>query len=625
MFVLRIRSLWRGTVRLAKEAATLVRLTGLKTGFLAGLGILSLWALAGCKTLSEQTEGAEGEDWSSNKESSAAKPDDLTKVPQNLWSPALRKSSAGYYFMVAETMTLREQDPRKALALYEAAYNLDPNPFLGGKMLVAKAQAGQRAEALFEAQKMTLLYPTDAHLRLFYGELLAQSNELAKAAEQLEKAIDLNPELENTYLLLTQVYQNQKDTAKAIVVANDLVKTIPGSVAGWSQLSRLYLMSHRYKEALVPAKRAWEMQSTNPQLTQIYAVTLQLNKQTAQAIRMYEQLYQMDPSDEDLTARMVELYRELGNLESALGLLMEMEAKDTSQRRPVLQMQRAILLWELKRNQEAQTLLETVMKRYPESDRVRYLAGFAAERTNQPNRAIEIYQSVPDNSSLKIEAEMRTLLILQQLKKWDLVLAQARKVREMPQLSWEVYGILAGVYGDMGRYQEGMEVAKIGYEKNQTKPRLLFLKGVYLEKLGEISECIKTMKEVIAIDPANSSALNFLGYLYAERGENLEEAEKLIVRALQLKPNDGFYMDSLGWVYFRKNDLPKALKYTEQAAKIEPQEGAIIEHLGDIYLKMGDKKTAEQHYLNALKVKIDKKEKQRILEKLKKLGVSDVK
>jgi tetratricopeptide (TPR) repeat protein len=570
----------------------------------------------------DSQEGDNGEGWVGSSDSSTSKPDDLTKIPQNLWSPALRKSSAGYYFMVAETMSLREQDPRKALELYQAAYNLDPNPFLGGKMLVAKALAGQQAEALFEAQKMTLLYPTSPHLRLFYGELLAQSGDLNKAAEQLEKCIDLNPELENAYLLLTQVYQNQKETAKAIVVANDLVKRLPGSVAGWSQLSRLYLMSQRYKESLIPAKRAWEMQSTNPQLTQIYAITLQLNNQTAQAIRMYEQLYQMDPSDEELTARMVELYRELGNLESALSLLQEMEAKDTTQRRPVLQMQRAILLWELKRNQEAQTLLESVMQRYPDSDRVRYLAGFAAQRTGQLGRAIEIYRTVPSNSSLKIEAEMRILLILQELKKWELVLEQLGKIREMPQLSWEGYGILAGIYGDMGRYRDGLEMAQLGFEKNPTKFRLLFLKGVYQEKLGDINECIKTMKEVIAKDPTNSSALNFLGYLYADRGENLDQAEQLILKALKFKPNDGFYLDSLGWVYFRKGDLQKAFQLTEQAAKLEPMEGAIIEHLGDIKLKMGDTPAAVVYFNNALKVKLDPKEKKRILEKLKKLGVT---
>lgn len=583
-----------------------------------------LFVLAsGCRSIHHDPKG--GEDLDSDQKQSSGddepKQDDLTKVPQNLWSPALRKSSAAYYFMVAETMALKEQDPKKALALYETAYNLDPNPFLGGKMLVAKAIAGQRTEALYDAQKMTLLYPTDANLRLFYGDLLAQSGDLARAAEELEKCIDLNPTLENAYLILSQVYQNQKDTPKAIVVGNELVKKVPSSVAGWSQLSRLYLINHRYKDALLPAKRAWEMQSMNPQLTQIYAIALQLNGKTAQAIRVYEQLYQMDPSDEELTARMVELYRELGNLESAISLLQEMESKDQSRRRPVLQMQRAILLWELKKNKEAQTLLESVMSAYPESDRVRYLAGFAAERTRELNRALEIYRSIPENSSLKIEAEMRILLILKEAKKWDAVLDQAKKIREMPQLSWEVYGILAGVYGDLGRYKDGLELAQLGFEKNPNKPRLLFLKGVYQEKLGQINECIETMREVIKKDPGNSSAYNFLGYLYAERGENLDEAEKLILKALQLKPNDGFYLDSLGWVYYQRGQWDKAIKILEDAIKIEPQEGAIHEHLGDVRLKKNDKIGAIKHYQDAMKVRLDKKERQRILEKLQKLNI----
>ena len=577
--------------------------------------------LTSCRTTQETSGKLSGQDrLPSGGETESAKQDDMTTIPQNLWSPTLRKSSAAYYFMVAETMALKEKDPQKALMLYETAYNLDPNPFLGGKLLTAKAVAGQRTEALYEAQKMTLLYPTDAHLRLLYGDLLAQAGELTQAAEQLEKSIDLNPTLENPYLILTQVYQNLKDAPKAIVVANELVQKIPSSVAGWSQLSRLYLINHRYKDALVPAKRAWEMQSMNPQLTQIYAITLQLNGQTAQAIRIYEQLYQMDPSDEELTARMVELYRELGNLESAISLLQEMEAKDQSQRRPVLQMQRAILLWELKRDKEAQILLESVMSRYPESDRVRYLAGYAAERTGALDRAAEIYRSVPGNSSLKIEAEVRLLLILKETKKGDEVLQQAQKIRAMPQLSWEVYGILAGIYGDLALYQDGLAVATEGFDKNPTKPRLLFLKGVYQEKLKMIPECIATMRALIKIDPTNSSALNFLGYLFAERGENLDEAEKLILRALQLKPNDGFYLDSLGWVYYQRGQWDKAIKILEDALRIEPNEGAIHEHLGDAKLKKNDSLAAIKHYQDALKVRLDPKERQRVLEKLQKLG-----
>jgi tetratricopeptide (TPR) repeat protein len=543
---------------------------------------------------------------------------DMTKVPMALWSPTQRQSTAGYYYMVAEYVALKERDPKKSLALFEAAYGLDPNPFLGGKMLAAKAVAGDRGEALLEARKMVLLYPRDPNLRFFYGEMLSQNGDFDEASAQLEKCVDLDPQMENAYLSLIQVYQAQKQVPKALVDAKDMVKHLPGSIMGWSVLSRIYLTMNQPKDALVPARRAYEMQSSNPHLTQIYAIVLQLNGRTKQAISIYEQLYRMDPTDEELTSRMVDLYREIGNLESAVDLLDEM-AKSGGQRRPVVQMQKAILLWELKRNKEAVDLLEALVKEYPESDKVKYLAAFANERMERLDRALELYRAVPKTSPTRREADVRSLLILKNQKKMDEALALASDVLQGDP-TWEHYGIVAGVYSDAGRQEDAIRTTEQGYAKFPDKTRLLVLRGVYEEKAGELKECIKTMRDVIAKDPDNSSAYNFLGYIYAERGENLDEAEKLVKRALELKPDDGFYMDSLGWVYYQKGDYDKALPVLEKAAKLEPKEGVIFEHIADVKLKKGDKGAARDNFKKALATELEDKDKARIEKKLADLG-----
>jgi Flp pilus assembly protein TadD len=125
---------------------------------------------------------------------------------------------------------------------------------------------------------------------------------------------------------------------------------------------------------------------------------------------------------------------------------------------------------------------------------------------------------------------------------------------------------------------------------------------------------------VLRIEPTNSSALNFLGYLFAERGENLEESEKLIRKALELKPDDGFYTDSLGWVYYQRKDFKKALEILERASNLEPNEGVIHEHVADALLKLGQKKAATQRLERALKSELEPKDRDRVLKKLKDLG-----
>ena len=543
--------------------------------------------------------------------------DDPARVPANLWSPSQRVATASTYFLTAEYVALKERDARKALQLFEAAYSLDPNPFLGGRMLAAKAAAGDRAEAMLDGRRMVLLYPREPRLRLFYGDMLAQAGQPLAAAEQLEKCIELDPKSEPAYLELTEVYQGTKQPGKALAVAKELVRHIPGSVAGWSLLSRLYLINGQHKDAVLPARRAWEMQSTNPQLAQIYAIALQLTGRTRQAVQIYEQLYRLNPADEELMGRMVDLYRQLGNLESAVELLDEMVKQGGPNTRPAVQMQKAVLLWELKRNREAAALLDDLVKAYPDSDRIRYLAAYGHERMDHHEQALVLYRSIPANSPLRKDATLRTIGILRDLKRMAEAIAIAESLLNEEGAPWETYGIVVGVYGDALRYRDAIRIAERGYARFPDKPRLLFLKGVYQEKAGDRDGSIATMRQVIKEDPDNSSAYNFLGYLFAEKGEHLDEAERLITQALTLKPNDGFYLDSLGWLYFQKGRFDKALETLERAAKIEPKEGVIYEHIGDVKKAKGDAKSAHDYYERALRETLEPQDRARIEKKAK--------
>jgi tetratricopeptide (TPR) repeat protein len=545
--------------------------------------------------------------------------DDMGRVPLSLWSPTQRQAAAMHYFLVAEYIALKERSGKKALPLFETSYGLDPNPFLGGKMLSAKAAAGQRAEAMLEARKMVLLYPRDPQLRLLYGSMLAASGDVASASEQLEKCVELDPQREQAYLELIELYQVSKQGPKALVVARELVRNVPSSIAGWSILSRLLVAQSQYKEALVPARRAWEMQSSNPHLAQMYAIVLQLNGKTSQAIRIYEQLYRMDPTDEELTARMVDLYREIGNLENALELLDELSRQD-SKGRPAVQMQRALLLWELKRFKEASELLSRLSKEHPDSDRLKYLAAVGLERLESWDEALKAYAAVPASSSFRYQAEVRTIVIYKNRKLWSEALVAAERLVAAHASDWEAYGLAAGIHSDAGRFEDAIRLASDGYAKFQDKPRLLFLKGVYQEKAGDRDGCIETMREVLVKDPTNSSAYNYLGYLFVEKGENLDEAESLIKKAIELKPDDGFYLDSLGWLYFQRGELQKARELLEKASKIEPKEGVILEHLGDVKRQLGDLKGGVELYRKALEGSLEDKDRQRIEKKLKELA-----
>ncbi len=538
-----------------------------------------------------------------------------TSVPVSLWSPAQRKATAGYYFMAGEQSRLRDKDPTRAHTLISAAYNLDPNPFLAAKLIQTRVYVADQSDVLLDARRMTLLYPKDAELRFLYGSLLANAGDVKEASAQLERCIDNNPRHEAAHLLLAEIYQNTDDFAKAIVVVRELTEKNPGSLQGWSILSRLLLTHGRAKEALVPARRAYEMNSHDPIYAQVYAIALQMNQKTKQALAIYEQLYRLDPTDDNTSARMVALYREIGNLETALTLLEGMEKKSEAIR-PAILMQKVLILWELNRNDQALKSLKSGLVTFPESDRLLYLAGFAMERLKKPAEGLPYYEKITAKSHLRQEADLRRLDILQDLNRQADAFALAEMLLKGERISWETYGMVSQTYSHFSDHKKALSVLEEGVKAYPDEAKLLFYKGMAQEKMEDVPGAIATMRLVLAKDPLFAPAMNYLGYLFAERKENLDEAEELLKKAIELKPNDGYYLDSLGWVYYQKGNLKKAKELIEKSLEIQSDEGVIYEHLGDIYQASGDAGSAKTQYQKALKMRLDEKDKQRIQEKL---------
>jgi tetratricopeptide (TPR) repeat protein len=111
---------------------------------------------------------------------------------------------------------------------------------------------------------------------------------------------------------------------------------------------------------------------------------------------------------------------------------------------------------------------------------------------------------------------------------------------------------------------------------------------------------VRYLKKVIEINPKHADALNYLGYSYADKGINLEEAHSLITRALELKPDNGYIMDSLGWVYFKSGKYDEALKHLLRAAELVKDDPAVLEHIGDVYKLMGFKGKAKEYWGKAV-------------------------
>jgi len=128
----------------------------------------------------------------------------------------------------------------------------------------------------------------------------------------------------------------------------------------------------------------------------------------------------------------------------------------------------------------------------------------------------------------------------------------------------------------------------------------LFSYAAALERSGNLDTCVVVFKKVLSLEPEHAPALNYLGYTWADRDENLPEAKKMIERALAKEPENGAYLDSYGWVLFRLRKFKEAEKYIRKALEKNSKDAIIVEHLGDIYWAMGKKEEARFQYRKAL-------------------------
>ena len=182
----------------------------------------------------------------------------------------------------------------------------------------------------------------------------------------------------------------------------------------------------------------------------------------------------------------------------------------------------------------------------------------------------------------------------------------------------EVLFLIANNYRDQNKYEKAIKIYNKLIDQSENKYKYNYLKAICLEKLNKWEDSKIILISLISQNPNDAYVLNYLSYSMAIRNENLIEAKKLITKALEIDKNNGFFLDTLGWIQFKQNDVDKALRSLQLAIELEPDNSEIIDHLGDIYYKIGRKKEAIYEWKRALVGNADDKLKKDIKFKLDK-------
>jgi tetratricopeptide (TPR) repeat protein len=534
-------------------------------------------------------------------------------------SASFFKSNGKYYYFTEAQIQKKRGNYSEAVKYIQKAIERDPESiYLHKELTILYLYQKENQKALQVVEQILKKYPDNIDFLSILGKINQGMRNLDNAKNAYEKVLKLDPKQKEIYLILGSLYMNKNDKAKALKVYKNLVKNFPKSYVGYFFLGKIYAET-QYIKSEKAYKKALEIE---PALEEARFELIQLyinNKKWGNVEKLYKEILEKDPDNIKAGLGLGLYYaknREEKKAENLFKQFGERSLLDSNIIRHIFQHYLVP-----KRFDDASVILEGMLKGAPDSSNLHYLAGMTFDGLKDHDTAIAHFKLVTPDSKFYENSATHVFFLYQQQGKIDEAIAALKKVIKNIPDNPELFLYLGIFYEEAEEYEKAVDAFKNGIKIDPENTRLLFRLGVVYDKWGKRKKSIESMQSVIKIDPEHADALNYIGYTYADSGENLDEAERLILKALKHKPDDGYIIDSLGWVYYQKGLFRQAVTTLEKAVSIVPDDPVIMEHLGDAYLKINKKKKALEVYRNSLKLK--KKNVKVLLEKIKKLEVAE--
>ncbi|MCT7373610.1 tetratricopeptide repeat protein [Chelativorans sp. EGI FJ00035] len=240
----------------------------------------------------------------------------------------------------------------------------------------------------------------------------------------------------------------------------------------------------------------------------------------------------------------------------------------------------------------------------PGNDAILLQLAQVAERQQEPERAIAFYEQIDESSPWARTAEFQIGLNLADLDRNDEAIDHLKKVLGADPSDMRAYLALGGVYAAQKDYRSAADlydraVAQIE-EPERQHWNIFYQRGIANERLKEWSKAEPNFKTALELYPDHPQVMNYLGYSWVDMNMHLEEAMDLIRRAVELRPSDGYIVDSLGWAHYRLGEYDKAVEQLERAVSLRPDDAVLNDHLGDAYWRVGRRLEARYQWSHAL-------------------------
>ena len=501
--------------------------------------------------------------------------------------------------------------------------------------------------AIEQYQQIIKIEPTNVDDHLLLGRLYRLDNDSQKAENELRTAVKLDPDSEEAVTTLALLYSDEGDTAHALQVLSSVPDT-GRSAKLYAALGATYEQRKDYKDAIDAYKHAIQLDRDNLDAIRGLAENYLNDGQIDAALDQYKVIADANPEDAQTYLRMSEIYRRQGKYDQALDGLKKAEAMVPDALEVPYNI--AVVYEAQGRYDEAIKILQDLLKKtekpdnsYSQGDRnnrgifIERLGMVYRDQENYPaavdafrkmiplgdDNAKTGYQDVIDTyreakqwpqataaakeavQKLPDDQELRMVLDAQLADTGDpeKPLADVRSLLKGKPEDREVYVRLAIMYTRLKRYsdsEEALNKAELLSTKSEDKEYVFFLRGDTYEHEKKYDEAEAEFKKVLAANPQSAVTLNYLGYMNADRGVQLEESLNYIKLAVSLDPTNGAYLDSLGWAYFKLGKYDLAEENLNKASLRMGSDPTVQDHLGDLFQKTGRLKLAAAHWERAM-------------------------
>lgn len=505
----------------------------------------------------------------------------------------------------------------EALKYLQAAYKSNQDDLATGVAISQILRSlGRNAEAERLLATMVERAPDQRTLNFHYSQVLTTLGRGDESLKYLERTVAIDPTFSPAVMQLVEIYTQGNEWRKAAEVLQPLIAEEPMSLELQRQQAYFYL---RAGDARAARDRFKMLVAADPRdARSLFYLAESLNdlEEYAESEKIFRQLLAADPQDADLTASFgLSLAGQKKWDEASRAFSSLLSKPDLPENISALARTQLAYIDAQKGNYGA--AVETAKTIFVYRDKVNAqainIALDALKKQKNTTEAVALLEPLVTKFPEDPFVNARYVEALARAGRTDDAKAHAAQQSKI--------GTRNAVAVSEAYVQAGDFPASIGYMKSaiEAKPDELDLRfqlGSIYERSGDRKAAEEVFLAVLDKNPQHAPSLNYLGYMWAESGVNLERAQEMLTRAVGQEPNNGAYVDSLGWVYFRLGKLDLAEKYLTDATKLLPRDATVHEHLGDVLAQRGDMKRALELYRTAMDLDPESKDIDKLRSKI---------